>query len=669
VSDFLLGQPDLSPGLSGVSPEDAAAGGEPSGVARWLGLGGPDPAAHLAKVFDAARLSDEVNSGASARLIANQEAAEDRNARIQAATGVQLENPFHRPPLTGTEIDDPYAAPLDRDALKAYAAAHADYTPGQIPPAAAQDEIDALRVQSWRSSLAALQRDNPDKAAIIGADRPIEGDAVALANRRAAEASAAYGQGGLAPFLASLAGGLVAARRDPVQVAGLFAGPVEGAGLKVADLLGNGILGRIVGKGVGQALTNAGLEVAEQPSTQSWRAQTGQQTGILPAMQDVGYAALFGFVPGAGHAALGELWRAATAGSREAAAALADKLPKGAAPELEAALASDAADRAAPEPPAGVKAAAAAQSYRDAVRAGEDPSEPLPEPAPVAPEGVTDGAAARALAETNGDPFEAVEALRRDPSLVESALASDRPDLAQAGRLASLSDDAWERVRLGEVDPTDAAHVGALIADPQEHGAALDELAHFRPADEDAARAIVSDFARVRAFPDASQALLGDPSPVIARELPIAAPHETPAERAAHVAALTEAFKGEAAGEAEAPASKAAPRKQKAPPKPEVDHEAAALDQRDRYPGDEGAYYGDGPGTEGDAGAPQEPLRSPREAGGQSETGARPERLIDAVPHGLREDGGDYQPRARDDVLAETPLENKLAAIIRNCPL
>jgi len=72
------------------------------------------------------------------------------------------------------------------------------------------------------------------------------------------------------------------------------------------------------------------------------------------------------------------------------------------------------------------------------------------------------------------------------------------------------------------------------------------------------------------------------------------------------------------------------------PQLPEVDHEAAALDQRDRYQGDESAYYGDGSRTEGDAETASGPVR---------ETGA-PGREGDAEAEGGREgvDDGASEP-------------------------
>lgn len=845
MSDYLLGQPDLSPGLSGVPVEDAQNGGQLSVAQAMAQKPGADEAVdwdalkHLGDVFTTARKSDEVNSGILAQGIATQEAAEQRNAQIQAATGVQLDNPYRRAPITGTEIDDPNASAIDKTALQSYAAAHPEYHPGEIPPAGDQAELDGYRVDAWRGLLGGLAKDHPDQASTIGATTPIEPEAAALANGRAAAASQAYGEGGAASWLASFGGGAAAMRRDPVQMAGLFAGPVEGG----ADLLGSSLFGRIVAKGFGQALTNAGLQAVEEPTTQAWRASLGQESGFIPALKDIGFAGLFGFLPGAAHEAVAGLFKAAIGGSREAAAELAQKIPASVAPELHAAIASDAADRAAPAPPATVKPADAAQVYREAVRFGEDPANnPLPEPAPAIRPGVDDTAAVKAIAADRdqalrqaspdlfggdgepeadgpsgrafggvgvvvektrrgalisdvfpgspaeaaglrigdilthvddspadakapgayglrgeigtsvkasvvrgdepphhfeitraeigggkrpdalgsrlrqanadfdaGDPFRTVDVLRRDPALIESALASERPDIRMAGHLASLSDDAMQRVRNGEVDPLYARHVAALIADPAEHGATLDELAHFQPADEAAARQIVSDRAQLLGYPDAAQALLGGaPERIISatvehrgviyegvnhasalqrlesengvrlddisddalsagfktsrgrivsreeaatiaggagqirpaqagraaliaehtdmaapapRELPVVIPRETPAERAAHRAELEAGLKGEAAeGETKTPSNE-----------------------------------------QEKTGAPENAIAKPPKTR---------DRLLDAVPTGVRLDGADYSAVARQDLLdAASPHKSLLANLLRNCPL
>lgn len=778
MSNSFLGQPDLPPIGAGVPVEDALAGAAPS-VAQALAQKPVDEEGvdwdalkHLGQVFTTARKSDEVNSGILANGIAAQEAAEQRNAQIQAATGVQLDNPYRRAPITGTELDDPSASPIDKMALQSYAAAHPEYHPGEIPPGGDQAELDGYRANAWRGQLAGLATEHPDQASIIGADQPIEPDANALANSRAAAASQTYGAGGAAAWLASFAGGAAAMRRDPIQMAGLFAGPVEGAALKVTDLLGSGLFGRMMAKGVGQGLTNAALQTAEEPTTQAWRASLGQESGIVPALKDIGFAGLFGFVPGAAHEGAASLIKAAIGGSRQAAAELAQKIPASVAPELHAAIASDAADRAAPEPPATVKPADAVQVYREAVRFGEDPTNnPLPEPAPAIRPGVDDKAAIKALAADRdlslrqaqpdlfgqvddlenrisgarsavaqrqaeaaaapppvlderiadlqsqldaftgkrksspaakglrdqiaglqegaaaqgegegakaknaeiaarlnladlqqrraalgprvrqanadfnaGDPFRTVDVLRRDPALIESALSSERPDVKMAGQLASLSDDAMQRVRNGEVDPAYAAHVGAMVADPLDHGSYLDELAHFRPANDAAARQVISDAMRERAFPQAVQAMLGgDPGPVITldsargglvealraraaqadqpREVPVTIPRETPAERAAHRAELEAGLKGEASG------------------------------------------------TEGAEKSPQDPdakKTAPEKIGAPLK---KPDRLLDAIPTGFAEDGGDYRPVSREELIADKPRAEQLANLMRNCPL
>ncbi len=399
MSAFLDDAADLGPGASGVPVYDA----QQNGASSWS-------PGHLADVFSSADQSAQLNSLLTSGTIAAQEAAHNRNAAIQAATGVQPENPYGRPPLTGTEGDDPNASPLDKRALQLLQQNDPSYHQYEVPPLSMHAAVNGFREQAYQEQLQGLARQYPDQASVIQADTLPSGPA--LARQTAGQAQQVYGQGGVVPWLASTAGSLAAIRRDPVQVAALALGGVEEAGAKVLGVVGDNLFGRMMAKGVAQGLTNAGVQAAEEPMMQDWKSKTGQATGVMPALGDVGMASLFGLAGGALHEGVATAFRAATGGSRAAAAKLAAAIPADVAPELHAAVQADTFDRAAEAPPPGINPGPALQAVRDAVRAGEgEPYAPLAEPAPIAAPGVTDEAASALVRAKPDDPFGAVLAL------------------------------------------------------------------------------------------------------------------------------------------------------------------------------------------------------------------------------------------------------------------
>ncbi|MBV1707414.1 MAG: hypothetical protein KGQ37_09435 [Hyphomicrobiales bacterium] len=534
MSAFLDDAADLGPGASGVPVEAVAQ----SGMSTW---------AHLGQVFSSAEQAAETNSLTNSSTLAAQEAYHQRNAAIQAATGVQLGNPAGRAPLTGME-DDPDNAtpadPIDQRALQLYAAQTPGYHMYQRPSLHDRIAIDGLRRQAWQEAAQRLARQYPDQAGVIQADQLPDGAAVGRA--QSAQAEAVYGQGGILPWLASTAGGIWAGRRDPVQVGSMAWGGFEGLGAKIIGSLGDNLFGRMVARGVTGAVSNVAMTGAMEPMEQDWKRATGQPTGVSAWLKDAGSAAEFGFAGGALDAdvahvlyPLKPMLVEAMSGSRRAAAKLTAALPA-AAPDTNSTLDADAHDNS-PEPlPQGVNPAAAQQSWRDAVAHGEGEAlAPLAEPAPVTAPGVTDAKAAAVMAAHASDPYAGVMALHGDPEAVQSALASDQPDLFAAGQLASLSDDALARVGQGDVPPEYARHVAALVPDSGDHGFYMDELAAARPANEDLARMVVSDELQRQTYPASMLALRGGlPGAGLPRELPVIEARDTVAQRAAQTAAL-----------------------------------------------------------------------------------------------------------------------------------
>lgn len=108
-------------------------------------------------------------------------------------------------------------------------------------------------------------------------------------------------------------------------------------------------------------------------------------------------------------------------------------------------------------------------------------------------------AAYRNIAEGTGSPVDAAKIFRAAEESTERAGPS-APELPPSSTLvrdgkalAKLSDDAFGMVVNDIVPPDYAAHVGSLIADPQQQVAALDVLAKTQPSNSAQARMIVED--------------------------------------------------------------------------------------------------------------------------------------------------------------------------------
>jgi hypothetical protein len=229
-----------------------------------------------------------------ARRNALSDAIDRRNWDIQRATGASLENPWNG----GYEAEA-------REKL---------YKSGQ------PGTIWETREQIWRERLGELQTQYPDHADKIGADRPVLEDAKQLADYWTDRA--ARGQPGLnaaAGLAASFLGGLRGFLRNPLNIALL---PIGGGEVKAAS-----VAGKIAEGFLREAAVNAGQQALGEPVVQAWRAERGRESGVLPALEDIGVAALFGGTVGAGFqgakvAAGAALAKRASAGERVALAEL-----------------------------------------------------------------------------------------------------------------------------------------------------------------------------------------------------------------------------------------------------------------------------------------------------------------------------------------------------------
>lgn len=487
-----------------ASPDTRAAASQGDLYAGQEGPTFDALSAHYVATRDAQIYAGNSNSEA----MAARDATQAQLDRIRAATGVTVNNPFLAPPLTGTEMDDPNAAPEDRATLAAYAADHPDYRPGQLLDAQAQIDAAPYRANAFSQRLQDLARQFPDQAGVINPVGPgyFGPEAGAVLARASLANEGALPGAGLGGFLASMAGGMSGMMRDPIQQAAMFVGGGEiGAVSRV---------GAIAETALRQGALAAGAQALSEPGVQAWRDQIGVDHGFTPAAEDVGWAALLGAIPGgalgAFHhlaprvdpATLRDAITAAQAGDPAAAETIGKVAPADAMPAVHAAIDAARLDREAlPPVPPGARPGDLDALYGDALARAEDPSAPLPEPATLARKGITDARARDALAGLEGDGAtwpRAVDTLRADPALVESALASQRPDLVMLGRLASLDDTALSLVRAGDARPEFAQHVAAITADPSAQIELIGRLKRWAPASEDAARQVISDSLEIR---------------------------------------------------------------------------------------------------------------------------------------------------------------------------
>ena len=416
----------------------------------------------------------------SSRSEALADAADNRIETARRLTGVSLENPFRQ----GYLLDATRRVDEARGRMS-------------IPEREAHNRVEAVRAAQrdiFNERMDAAAEANPDKAAGLTFFQPLETQAGAIASNAASAATqargevAAAGGGPIGTFTSELLGGLWGARRDPVSLTSLVVGPTSA--------FGRGIAARVFTAGSAQGLFNIGLLALEKPEAQRWRAARGEEAGgMLPSVGEVGLAFALGFVPGAGIQGaievkgLGALRRLLAGEPKpgDVGPALRAMGLKDAeiSALFESGLRSQQADGVVlAGRPEGVSADAHVDAARTALRHADNPvDKPPPAQAAALTAGASDEAASTLLERFKGNPLGAVEAMRGDRALAESALASLRPDLQAAGRLANLSDEAFALVRDGKATPEHGALVSELSPDPVHDAQVLDAVTRAQPAD------------------------------------------------------------------------------------------------------------------------------------------------------------------------------------------
>lgn len=306
------------------------------------------------------RLVDTING----RQNSLAEAADNRIATIQQQTGVQLENPFR-----GGYQDEA----RQRIGGRLDAAGGLD-----------ESELPAAQRDVFNDKVDEIAQNFPDKAATLNFGQSFEDQAEAIgASARQGNAS---DEGG---FIPQLAGGIWGSRRDPLFLASLFIGPGPSQAATA--------IGRIAFGALKQGLYNAGLQLAAQPAVQAWREAIGEKSGIIPALENVGLAFLFGAIPGAGIEGVRELAKPAKqsleriatgtprAGDVEAVAhGLGLKLDDETARTIKTAEADMASDAVAiGDRPPGVPAQEHLDLTAQAIRHAEDPRNNPPAEIPI----------------------------------------------------------------------------------------------------------------------------------------------------------------------------------------------------------------------------------------------------------------------------------------------
>lgn len=241
---------------------------QPLTVAYRIGTDILERPGALGSLFSSAERQTRLVDNMFAQDRAREEAYDRRIKAVQAATGVQLENPERG----GYRLSERELRAASQD--------------GPIDPA-------ENRRQRFEQEFNKARIGYPDKAAEL-AFGDIDEEARAIA--KGAEAD--YEQARHDPNLSTasglamqLAGGMWGQRRDPLMVGSLFAGPTGAVGRNVAA--------RIFSSGLFQGVFNAGVNALEQPAVQGWRDELGLRSGVVPAAENVGLAFLFGAIPGA----------------------------------------------------------------------------------------------------------------------------------------------------------------------------------------------------------------------------------------------------------------------------------------------------------------------------------------------------------------------------------
>jgi hypothetical protein len=334
-----------------------------------------------ADVFQSALEANLVDGLSNSRDVATQQAITQRNKAVKDATGQDLEDP---------SVDGYLPEALRRFSQESGSSVPAPDMPGMTASdfglaAPDQARVRQLQMQVYQEQVNDLASRYPQ--APIGGD--IQTQAKQLANKAVSDAQATYQASGGGPlnFLAQMAGGVVSAVRDPLQVAALSVGGGEATAFK-------SIAGQMFETFLRQGAVNAGAQAISEPGVAAWRAERGQAMNATDVLSDLGMAAMFGGGVGALiHGASGafaarmdrarELSARVAQGDGRAAEQLGARLEPRVAPEAAAALRSVSDDASAaaggklPELDDELPPHMAGPMLRDAARSMEDRNAPL----------------------------------------------------------------------------------------------------------------------------------------------------------------------------------------------------------------------------------------------------------------------------------------------------
>ncbi|MBT56188.1 MAG: hypothetical protein CMF72_22655 [Mameliella sp.] len=265
--------------------------------------------ASLSDIWGASRDAMIYVDNSLSRGAAIEEAYARRVRAIAEATGETIENP----------AVEAFRGMPGRDELETMQAGESRYEASK---------------RRFRERLAQLAQTHPAATEAIGAARPIEDDAIAIAQEaegRLTDLSAS--RDGIGKWTALLGGGVAGAMRDPLQVGLLVIGGGPGAGRTVAT--------RLLSAAGREALINAGGEAALQPAVQAWREEAGLPSGFAEAMRNIAFSGALGGAFGAAGQGVAEGARALSRSGR--AAEIAGSLKGKLAPRGEDALSGDPA--------------------------------------------------------------------------------------------------------------------------------------------------------------------------------------------------------------------------------------------------------------------------------------------------------------------------------------
>lgn len=105
-------------------------------------------------------------------------------------------------------------------------------------------------------------------------------------------------------------------------------------------------------------------------------------------------------------------------------------------------------------------------------------------------------AAKKNMQEGSGTALDAARVLRDRPDLNDGALPVSGPMMRQAVQLSRLSDEAFAMVNAGVVPEAYGARVGAMVMDPLQHVAVMNDLIRFKPESEREASILIGESLR-----------------------------------------------------------------------------------------------------------------------------------------------------------------------------